>query len=269
MNKKFKRMLATVSAVAMCAVSMVSMTSGAIFIKNTIGITPETVSFTADGLKYGVWQEMNDYFNNKENRKFFISEDGEHNIALFDGNICLWDWGGYALSNDEDISSLEKYLSDNNVEYTKKPMTFYDDDTDTWSKKGVIIEIPRTVEVERYEEGFLVMDSEPLYTKEEYFKLLQKIKEDTGFIQGLIIPANMVSVEATDIEIALPEPTLIGDANEDGEVNISDAVLIMQSITNPSEYSLTIQGMANADVVDNDGITLLDALRIQEMQVGK
>ncbi len=72
-----------------------------------------------------------------------------------------------------------------------------------------------------------------------------------------------------DVNVESPEPTLIGDANEDGVVNMSDAVLIMQSITNPSEYELTIQGIANSDVVGNDGITLLDALRIQEMQVGK
>ena len=54
-----------------------------------------------------------------------------------------------------------------------------------------------------------------------------------------------------------------GDANEDGEINISDAVLIMQSISNPSEYKLSEQGKKNADVVDGDGITNTDALAIQ------
>jgi len=55
-----------------------------------------------------------------------------------------------------------------------------------------------------------------------------------------------------------------GDANNDGKVNISDAVLIMQSITNPSEYSLTLKGQFNADVCNTgDGITNSDALQIQ------
>ena len=54
-----------------------------------------------------------------------------------------------------------------------------------------------------------------------------------------------------------------GDANTDGNINISDAVLIMQSISNPSEYKLSAQGVKNADVVDNDGITNTDALAIQ------
>ena len=56
---------------------------------------------------------------------------------------------------------------------------------------------------------------------------------------------------------------LYGDANEDGKVNISDAVLIMQSISNPSEYKLSKIGQSNADIVDGDGITNKDALAIQ------
>jgi len=54
-----------------------------------------------------------------------------------------------------------------------------------------------------------------------------------------------------------------GDANEDGKVNMSDAVIIMQSISNPSEYQLSAQGAKNADVVDNDGVTNADALAVQ------
>ncbi|MDE6677852.1 MAG: glycoside hydrolase family 9 protein, partial [Ruminococcus sp.] len=41
---------------------------------------------------------------------------------------------------------------------------------------------------------------------------------------------------------------LWGDANCDGKVNISDAVLIMQSISNPSEYNLSEQGFIISDV---------------------
>ena len=54
-----------------------------------------------------------------------------------------------------------------------------------------------------------------------------------------------------------------GDANCNGIVDISDAVLIMQSIANPSKYKLTDQGRENADI-DNDGITSGDALAIQK-----
>jgi len=51
--------------------------------------------------------------------------------------------------------------------------------------------------------------------------------------------------------------------NCDGNMNMSDAVLIMQSIANPSKYKLTAQGSFNADT-DGDGITSGDALAIQK-----
>ncbi len=58
-----------------------------------------------------------------------------------------------------------------------------------------------------------------------------------------------------------------GDADLDGEVNINDAVLIMQSIANPDKYKLNEQGKLNADVVDNGGgITNSDALAIQYIE---
>lgn len=55
-----------------------------------------------------------------------------------------------------------------------------------------------------------------------------------------------------------------GDVDESGDVNINDAVLIMQSIANPDKYKLTEKGRDNADVVNRgDGVTSSDALAIQ------
>ncbi|MDE6092991.1 MAG: glycoside hydrolase family 9 protein [Ruminococcus sp.] len=59
-----------------------------------------------------------------------------------------------------------------------------------------------------------------------------------------------------------------GDANEDGNVNISDAVLIMQSIANPEEFKVSAQGKLNGDVIDNGGgLTNMDALAIQYVEI--
>ena len=64
-----------------------------------------------------------------------------------------------------------------------------------------------------------------------------------------------------------------GDANCDGQLNMADAVLIMQSLANPDKYGtngtderhLTAQGEKNADIAgDNDGVTNLDALAVQK-----
>jgi hypothetical protein len=46
---------------------------------------------------------------------------------------------------------------------------------------------------------------------------------------------------------------------------ISDAVLIMQSLSNLSKYKLTEQGQVNADCCNlGDGVTNADALAIQK-----
>jgi enterochelin esterase-like enzyme len=63
--------------------------------------------------------------------------------------------------------------------------------------------------------------------------------------------------------------TLWGDANEDNTVNLSDAVFVMQSLSNPDTYKLSEQGSANADVYENgSGITNQDAATIQKYMLG-
>lgn len=67
-----------------------------------------------------------------------------------------------------------------------------------------------------------------------------------------------------------------GDANLDGKIDMSDAVLIMQSLSNPDKYGLngsdesaiTNQGMINADCCNTgDGVTNQDALAIQKYKL--
>ena len=69
-------------------------------------------------------------------------------------------------------------------------------------------------------------------------------------------------------EFGSPESNLKGDANCDKDVNIADAVLILQSISNPDKYSLSEAGRKNADVIGNDGVTANDALQIQMLESG-
>ena len=60
-----------------------------------------------------------------------------------------------------------------------------------------------------------------------------------------------------------------GDANCDSSIDMSDAVLIMQSLANPNKYQLTDLGMNNADVYENGGgITTNDAVAIQKYLLG-
>ncbi|MDE6781390.1 MAG: DUF5620 domain-containing protein [Ruminococcus sp.] len=72
----------------------------------------------------------------------------------------------------------------------------------------------------------------------------------------------------TTTQPAKPSVTLWGDANVDKKVSIADAVLIMQSLSNPDEYKLSEQGIVNADVVDNgEGVAPSDALAIQAVDL--
>ena len=69
--------------------------------------------------------------------------------------------------------------------------------------------------------------------------------------------------------------TLKGDANCDGQVDMSDVVLVMQALANPNRYDvngtayvhLTPQGKINADM-DGFGMTVNDALTIQRKLLG-
>ena len=75
-----------------------------------------------------------------------------------------------------------------------------------------------------------------------------------------------------------PADVKYGDANCDGEIDMSDAVLIMQALANPNKYGIngsdskhiTEKGEKNADVdITIKGVTTNDALRIQEYLLGK
>ena len=55
-----------------------------------------------------------------------------------------------------------------------------------------------------------------------------------------------------------------GDANSDSEISIADAAAILQALGNSDKYALSIQGEYNADVDGKAGITVSDAITIQQ-----
>ena len=91
--------------------------------------------------------------------------------------------------------------------------------------------------------------------------------EPDGSVPETETPSDNPSTPTTP---STPEDTVLyGDANCDEEVNMADAVAIMQSLANPDKYSLSEQGKANADVTGNsDGVTNKDALAIQKYKLG-
>ena len=107
-----------------------------------------------------------------------------------------------------------------------------------------------------------------------------KYAPDSEYVQLWIDFDNLAEAN-TDEPYDPDEPQteiIYGDANCDGDVDMSDAVLIMQSLANPNKFGIdgsddkhiTEQGQLNGDVdISAKGITANDALRIQEFLLGK
>ena len=104
----------------------------------------------------------------------------------------------------------------------------------------------------------VVPDDDISYVDE--IAIAAKICRNLGLKPIGIMAASSESTKGINIDLY---NSVQGDANCDTEMNMSDAVLIMQSLANPSKYSITAQGQYNADS-DDDGITNADALTIQK-----
>ncbi|WP_294471122.1 glycoside hydrolase family 9 protein [uncultured Ruminococcus sp.] len=60
-----------------------------------------------------------------------------------------------------------------------------------------------------------------------------------------------------------------GDANCDGKVDLSDAILIKQYLTNPAKFPLTAAGKANADCASPAGLSDADVSAVLKVTLGK
>ncbi len=328
MNKKFKKMLAAVSAVAVCAVSNIPFCASAsenpLFDK-IINSFEEQDAFIHDRTKTD-----NDYFIVSENESLLLSKSYSTSITLKeDTNLpikeinekiypaelfkCNMDLTkpnvpisyeirfNSGIDNQKVIDIISDYdnvlsidaryvvfsmperLWNCDAVYFKTDLNcdelfpYYDiiDESDVdfyyWNDNG---------EMEKLSgyKGIHFSGKEELYSA---LKTIQDNNIDYKLDLGnceLIPPIyaeetlNLykkdatITVTAMSLESSEPKVTLSGDANCDEEVTISDTVLIMQTIINPDEFKMTMQGKANADVVgDGDGVTLSDAFEIQEI----
>lgn len=103
-----------------------------------------------------------------------------------------------------------------------------------------------------------------------YEKDGKPVKYETKLENGSVTVGTIVTTTTTTQP---PVNIVRGDANCDGGVDMSDVVLIMQSLANPNKYGLegsdskhiTAEGQANADVDESvKGVTGGDALKIQK-----
>lgn len=109
----------------------------------------------------------------------------------------------------------------------------------------------------------VVMDTEMTFLEE--IAVASKITNAAG-VKCMWCMAESADVQMTGSEIDL-YGSVSGDANCDKQTDMSDVVLIMQSLANPDKYKLSAQGCYNADMNGN-GITVGDAQAIQNQLLG-
>lgn len=172
----------------------------------------------------------------------------EYSYDQYIYNYCVYEY----LTGYEEMQysfpieeKLNEYLENNKI--NAKLIKYSDKELNFLGKESV------------GETFFIVPDEKISIT--EHYELSKKIAEETGLRPTGISPTESgVRVESNTLDIS---EYVSGDTNCDGELNMADAVLIMQSIANPSKYKVTAKGSFNADM-DGDGITNLDALAIQK-----
>ena len=210
-----------------------------VFVDVPDGYSSEMIDWKDDPTCYGFLplitmderQQASDNFNEK-----FLGRESVHSLPI---NI-------YSFEDKEREILLKRiYGRDLFEEQTDEAYSMIKSDTpDTESLRAIADSLPRT---EKVYINTQALETMPVTTLEN--------NKDTTTTTVTAVPFNSSE---------LPEPTLLGDTDCNGSVNISDAVLVMQSIVNPDKYKLSEQGKANADV-DGNGITISDAIAIQEI----
>jgi len=100
-----------------------------------------------------------------------------------------------------------------------------------------------------------------------YAKLITELPTDKFPVRATSAPPVPSTVSVTTAA-ASSESSLPGDANDDGKVNVADAVAVLQYIANKEKYPLTASGIAGADCDGVKGITGGDAIYIQKLDAG-
>ncbi len=148
----------------------------------------------------------------------------------------FFEYGYITAYNIENKEILEKYINENELNCHLEEEDFGED--------SIVKVVPD------YEISSL-----------DHCNLFEQIYKDTGVSQRWLINEDINTLSEGDVDLMNNTP---GDANENGELDMADAVLIMQCCSNPDEYRLTAQGRYNADF-NNDGITNEDALTVQKI----
>lgn len=203
--------------------------------------------------------DFNDYFNsNTATEVWYIDPDTAEIIKYKDGDLKVGFW--WTSNNNYKIDSVTVYT---NKTITIEPET-------TTAETTTIATTTTSSETETTTTSTSVATETETTTT-------TTVSETEAAATTTEDPESGISALSDDYSSAVTEVSIWGDANSDGEVDIADAVLIMQAIANPDAYGLngsdpmhiTAQGVLNADVYETgaSGVTAEDALHIQKFRL--
>ena len=203
----------------------------------------------------------------------------------------------YSLLNDNNLITEFVYSTDlysiregitNSESLSRFGFCSYDYDKGIWTppeeqiaKRDQLVELTKellpdaTVELTSFsdkDEGFTAYEASVVpasnMTLKEWIDFSLEVNEKIGVFGGYAINEDLPPVFKTNNVDVLN--AVEGDSNCDEQMDMADAVLIMQALANPNKYGidgtaehhLTEQGKFNGDM-DGDGITVGDAQAIQ------
>ena len=102
-------------------------------------------------------------------------------------------------------------------------------------------------------------------TVTERLDMAHDIVSSTGLMLYGVMPEDTGTSTEKIIDIM---NAVDGDANNDGQITVADAVAVLQCIANTEKYPMSEQGRFNADIDGEDGITGGDASAIQKIDAG-
>ena len=177
--------------------------------------------------------------------------------------------------NQKEYTTIHGYAGSTAETYAKANNLKFETIEDTDSASSVQIKAERISKITQSDKDISITIGERKpFTIAKESELFSKLKEHPYHVGDTVSGIIKVNSDSTEINgIDLNIDNYGGDANCDNEVGMSDAVLIMQALANPSKYGekgtdethISAQGIKNADTYgDNDGMTNLDALAIQK-----
>ena len=115
------------------------------------------------------------------------------------------------------------------------------------------------IQIETEPKRKIVMSAD--YTEAEKFGLMTMLRKSYGID---LYWYRETDVQNSGIEIDFLADGVEGDANLDNKATVADSVAILQHIANRDKYGLKAQGLINADVDGEAGVTANDARVLQD-----